>query len=261
MYLACTSESYAPLLDHHRLTVPEWFRLCAEELRIPAVEIEDRHIGEPTPQRLKEIRSAADRYGLEIVNVAFMNDFAFPDADRQAEIERTVRWIEAAPHLKTRFLRTFAGWPKGERQARWPTMIQALTSVARKAEAAGVRLVLENHNHDGFIQTADDVASIFDAVKSPALGLLLDSGNYLDGLASIQRTARLAWHVHAKFKHVQPDGRDANVDNQATLNCLRQAGYAGCVSVEYEGEEPGATAVPRALGYLRALITGKETTD
>src|SRR5712692_1764650 len=73
---------------------------------------------------------------------------------------------------------------------------------------------------------------------------------------SIERTARLAWHVHAKFTKVLPDGRDARVDHDRALGLLRAVGYAGCVSVEYEGDEPGTTAVPRALAYLHYCDTG-----
>jgi len=31
-------------------------------------------------------------------------------------------------------------------------------------------------------------------------------------------------------------------------------GYKGYVSVEYEGDAPSMTAVPRALTYLRSLV-------
>ena len=113
---------------------------------------------------------------------------------------------------------------------------------------------MENHNHGGFVQTADDVLAIFDAVASPALSLLLDTGNYVDGLASIRRTAKLARHVHAKFRQVGPDGRDRLVDHEAVIAELRQAGYAGCLSVEYEGEESPESAVPRAVAYMRRLL-------
>ncbi len=255
MYLACTSESYGSLLDDGRLSLADWFRLCAEELRLTAVEIEDRHIGEPTPARLAEVREAAARHKLEIVNIALMNNFGLADgARRHAEEARTLRWITASREVGSRFLRTFAGWPEGKREERWPDMLASLGRVAEAAERAGVRLVLENHNHGGFVQRAEDVLAIFRAVNSPALGLLLDSGNYLDGLASIGKTAHLAWHVHAKFKQVQPDGRDARIDQDGLLAALRAAGYQGCVSVEYEGEEPGPSAVPRAMSYLRAAI-------
>ena len=255
MDLACSSESYAKEIDAGRLTLVDWFRLSAEDLGLGAVEVEDKHVGPPTPEHLAELREAADRHKLEIVNIAFMNDFGVTDDIlRQEELVRTEAWMDISKQLRTRFLRTFAGWPEGDRAARWQPMIAALRAVAGEAERLGVQLVMENHNHRGFVQTAADVLAILEAVGSPALGLLLDTGNYLDGLVSIERTARLAWHVHAKFTKVLPDGRDARVDHDTAIALLRGAGYKGCVSVEYEGDEPGMTAVPRALAYLRGLV-------
>lgn len=254
MYLSCSSESYAPEIHEGRLSLTGWFRLCAEELGLRAVEVEDKHVGEPTAARIVELAAAASRLGLQIVNIALMNNFGLADgARRRAEEDRTVEWMGVSRDLGSRFLRTFAGWPEGDRAERWPAMIASLKAVCARAEAAAVPLVMENHNHGGFVQTADDVAAIFDAVGSPALSLLLDTGNFLDGRASIGRTARLARHVHAKFTRVGPDGRDARIDNDGAVDLLRAAGYRGAVSVEYEGEEPGRSAVPRALAHLRSL--------
>ncbi|HEX4835376.1 MAG TPA: sugar phosphate isomerase/epimerase family protein [bacterium] len=256
MYLACSSESYNDDLTAGSLTLADWFRICAEELGLRALELEDKHIGDPTPARLDELRGSAVRHGLEIVNIAFMNNFGVADdARRGAEEARTVAWMDVSRRLGSRFLRTFAGWPEGDRTARWPAMVGALRSVCARAATAGVRLVMENHNHNGFVQTGDDVEAILTAVGSPALGLLLDTGNYLDGTASIARTAARAWHVHAKFTRVDAGGRDARVDQEAALRHLRAAGYAGCVSVEYEGEESGRTAVPRIISYLRRVVS------
>jgi sugar phosphate isomerase/epimerase len=261
MYLACSSESYGADLDSGQMAIADWFRLCAEDLGLGAVEVEDRHIGTPTPARLAEVRAAADQYGLEIVNIAFMNNFGLADAARRAdEHRRTVTWMDASKTLQTGFLRTFAGWPEGNRLERWPEMIASLRATAKEAERRRVRLVMENHNHGGFVQTADDVETIFGAVASPALGLLLDTGNFVDGATSVERTVSRAWHVHAKFTRVLSDGRDARVGHDAVIPMLRTAGYAGCVAVEYEGDEAGATAVPRALRYLRTLITTQRCT-
>lgn len=255
MYLGCSSQSYADLLDAGRLSLVEWFRICAEDLGIGAVELEDKHIGDATPARLDDLRDAAARYHLEIVNIAFVNDFGVAEeARRRAEEARTVAWMDVSRRLGSRYLRTFAGWPEGDRGARWPAMLRALRAVCARAEIAGVRLVLENHDHGGFVQTADDVEAILGAVGSPVLGLLLDTGNYLDGMPSIVRTAARAWHVHAKFTSVGPDGRDPRIDHDAVLRALQAAGYAGCVSVEYEGEESGAEAVPRIVSYLRRTL-------
>ncbi len=255
MYLACSSESYNDEIGAGRLTLDDWFRLCRNDFGLPAVELEDKHIGDPTPARLDELRGLAQSHGLEIVNIALMNNFGVADASRrQGEITRTTEWMDTSKRLGTRFLRTFAGWPEGDRNARWPEMIRALQTVAAEADRRGVRLVMENHNHNGFVRTADDALAIFEAVPSRALGLLLDTGNYLDGLPSIERTVGRAWHVHAKFTRVQSDGRDGRVDHEPIVGLLRKHGYQGCISVEYEGQEAGRTAVPRALAYLRQLV-------
>jgi sugar phosphate isomerase/epimerase len=257
MYLGCTSESYSQALAAGRITLVDFIRICGEELGLEAVELEDAHIGSPTPERLAELRRAADRHRLEIVNIALMNNFGLADLDkRRAEEARTGQWMAASRQLGARFLRTFAGWPEGDRTARWPAMLEALRAVTLRAEREGVRLVMENHNHGGFVQTADDVLAIMDAVRSPSLALLLDTGNYLDGLASIRRTAPLARHVHAKFRQVGPDGQDALVDHAPVIAELRQAGYRGCLSIEYEGEEAPESAVPRAVAHLKRLLAG-----
>lgn len=257
MRVACSSQSYDDVLGDGRLTLVDWLRTMADELSLDAVELEDKHVGEPRSDRLEALRSAAARYGLVIANIAFMNDFGVADdARRRDEEARTREWMLAAERLGSRFLRTFAGWPEGDRAARWPAMIASLRSVCGEAERRGVRLVMENHNHGGFVQTGADAAAILSDVGSPALGLLLDTGNYLDGLASVEATAARAWHVHAKFTRVGDDGRDPGIDHDAILALLREAGYNGWISVEYEGAEPSRTAVPRALAYLRRAVLG-----
>ncbi len=257
MYLACSSQSYDDLLGSGKLGLTDWLRLCAEELGLAAVELEDKHVGEPTPGRLDALAEVADRHNLQIVNIAFMNNFGVADEERRRlEEVRAREWIGVALRLKSRFLRVFAGWPEGDRKSRWADMIASLKLVLPHAEDAGLRLVLENHDHGGFVQTAADVEAILQQVGSPALGLLLDTGNYVDGLASIERTARFAWHVHAKFARVAEDGRDLIVDHERVVPILREAGYRGCLSIEYEGPEPGRAAVPRIVGYLKGMVEG-----
>jgi len=255
MYLGCSSQSYDDVLKSGQLTLVDWFALAVEDLGVRAVELEDKHIGDPTPARLGQLRAAAERNGLEIVNIALMNNFGVADADRRdGEETRTLEWIDVARRLGSRYLRTFAGWPEGDREARWPAMVASLRAVCARAEAAGMPLVMENHNHGGFVQTAADVEAIFGAVASPALGLLLDTGNFLDGLPSIVRTASLARHVHAKCTRIASDGHDERIDNAGALRVVADAGYQGCVSVEYEGDEPSRTAVPRAVQFLRRVL-------
>ncbi|HET8999781.1 MAG TPA: sugar phosphate isomerase/epimerase family protein [bacterium] len=253
--LACSSQSYDDILEAGHMTLVDWLRFCAEELGLAGVELEDKHIGPPSDERIDALRAAAARYGVAIVNIALMNNFGVADDGRRRDEEaRTREWMAAGQRLGSRFLRTFAGWPEGDRAARWEAMIASLRAVCREAERRKARLVMENHDHGGFVQTSQDVTAIVEQVGSPALGLLLDTGNYLDGLASIAATAARAWHVHAKFTRVDGGGREPGIDHDAVIALLRQAGYDGWISIEYEGPEPSRTAVPRALGYLSQAI-------
>jgi sugar phosphate isomerase/epimerase len=91
-------------------------------------------------------------------------------------------------------------------------------------------------------------------VVHPALGHLLDTGNFVDGWPSVERTAHLAVHVHAKFWQVAPDGAEPTIDYPKLVAMLRRRGYDGWISFEYEAAEAEATGIPRALGYLRNLL-------
>ena len=74
-------------------------------------------------------------------------------------------------------------------------------------------------------------------VNHPALGHLLDTGNYVDGWPSVERTADLAVHVHAKFWQVALDGAEPSIDYPRLIAMLRRRSYAGWISFEYEAAD------------------------
>ena len=88
-------------------------------------------------------------------------------------------------------------------------MIVNLREAAAFAQAAGVRLGLENEA--GFTPSVAEHVRILEEVGSPALGLLLDTGNYPAGWPSVVKAAPRAVHVHAKFWKVAT-GRGRAVD-------------------------------------------------
>ena len=89
---------------------------------------------------------------------------------------------------------------------------------------------------------------------SPALGLLLDTGNYPAGWPSVVQAAPRATHVHAKFWKVGPGGEEPTMDYPALLSQLRGARYRDWITFEYEAAEPETTGLPRAFGYLHGLL-------
>lgn len=228
---------------------------CADVLRVAGVEFQDIHFPETRPAYLDRLRrSAADR-GLAIIGIGIHNDFGRRDEClRASEIVKVKQWVEVAERLGAPMVRVFAGWPEGSADERWADMIVALRDAASFAQAAGVRLALENEA--GFTPSVVEHVRILQEVGSPALGLLLDTGNYPAGWPSVEQAAPRATHVHAKFWSVGPSGEEPTMDYPKLLAGLRRAGYPGWITFEYEAQEPETTGLPRAFAYLRGLLEG-----
>jgi len=254
--LACSSWSYHRALAADRFSLLGWIEYCADTLQLDGVEIEDKHIEDASPAGLASVRAAIKDEGLALANLTTFNDFGLESENAlRSELDQVKRWVDHAALLEASSLRVFAGWPKGPRQAAWARMIPYLRQAAEYAQQRQIVLVLENHNHGGFIQTASDTQRALQQVNSPFLRPLLDTGNYLDGLVSVKQIVPQAQHVHAKLLRLDEQGRERDIDHDQILQWLREAGYQGFISVEYEGDEAERTAVPRGSGYLKRLLT------
>src|SRR5262245_33941302 len=194
---------------------------CATALRVAGVELQDIHFPQTRPAYLQTLRRAATDLGLHIIGVGVHNDFGRASATwRQSEIAKVKQWIEVAEQLGAPQVRVFAGHPEGRAAERWPAMIAALRGVADFAAQAGLRLALETHNRGALTPTACDQLRVSAAVAHPALGHLLDTGNYVDGWSSVEQTVDRAVHVHAKFWQVAPDGAEPTIDYPTLIGRL-----------------------------------------
>ncbi|MFQ5795690.1 MAG: sugar phosphate isomerase/epimerase family protein [Candidatus Bipolaricaulia bacterium] len=297
MKLACNTLSYNRSLKPTATVIPasppgdlDLFDLIerfANELRVGGIEIDGQHIVDRSSQTLKQIKRTCIDNGLTIASVTAYTNFGYRDPTQiRSEIDKVKAGVDLAVRLGTPILRIFAGRPEESREAQWGSMIEGLSQAAEVAESVGVVLGMENHNDDGFAESAEAVERIFSEVGSPWLRLNLDTGNYLDGLRSIEKTIPYTVHIHLKFLQVDEQGREMGIDYDAppgesmkvivveveehgevmrykqymtnltwVFDALREQSYRGFVSVEYEGqEEAGETAVPRAVEYVRRLI-------
>jgi sugar phosphate isomerase/epimerase len=255
MKLGCICGCFNRAFDAGTLDQRGFLERCATTLKVQGVELQDIHFPQTRSAYLQVLRRTAADLGLAIIGVGVHNDFGRAATTwRQSEIAKVKQWIEVAEALGAPQVRVFAGHPEGRASERWPAMIAALREVADFATRAGLRLGLENHNHGAFTQTADDQLRVLGDVNHPALGHLLDTGNYVDGWPSVERTAHLAVHVHAKFWQVAPDGAEPSIDYPKLIAMLRRRSYAGWISFEYEAAEDEATGIPRALAYLRRVL-------
>ncbi len=255
MKLGCICGSFNRSFDAGTMNQMRFLDRCSNELKVQGVELQDIHFPQTRPAYLQMLRRTARDLRLGIIGVGVHNDFGRADLTmRQGEVAKVKHWVEVAEQLGAPLVRVFAGYPEGNAGARWPAMIDSLREVAGFAGHAGLRLGLENHNHGAFTPTAAEFLRVLDEVKSPYLVPLLDTGNYVDGWPSVQKTLGLAAHVHAKFWKVAADGADEKVDYAKIIPALRAAGYDGWVTFEFEAEEPEATGIPRALSYLKRVL-------
>lgn len=257
MKLGCICGTFNRSFDDGSMNQIRFLSHCATDLQVQGVELQDIHFPQTRPAYLRMLRRTARDLGLCILGVGVHNDFGRADPTiRQSEVTKVKQWVEVAEQLDAPLIRVFAGYPEGDRQARWPAMIDSLRDVAEFARQAGLRLGLENHNHGAFTPTAAEFLRVLSEVKSPCLVPLLDTGNFVDGWPSLEKTLGTAAHVHAKFWQVAADGSDERVDYARIVPGLRAANYEGWVSFEYETPEPEATGIPRALAYLKRMLAG-----
>ena len=119
-----------------------------------------------------------------------------------------------------------------------------------KAQECGVILGLENHW--GLARTPEGLMRIVEAVNSPWLGVLMDTGNFLeDPYAKLQKIASKTVFVQAKTYMGGGEWYTLDLDYKRIASILDAVSYQGYVSLEMEGKESPDTAVPKSLEILR----------
>lgn len=202
---------------------------------------------------LAECRHLAHTTGIEICGTAVGNNFSYPKGapEREQQMAYVKQWIDNAVILGAPHIRVFAGkHPKGvsaedaERNAS-----EALEEAGEYAGKHGIFLGIENHDSIG---TADRLLRIVTAVKSPWVGVNLDTGNFraADPYAEMEGSAPYAINVQVKTK-LKVNGKEEEADLERVGNILRDAGYQGYVVLEYEENHDPYEGVPPVLDRMR----------
>ncbi|MDA0207609.1 MAG: sugar phosphate isomerase/epimerase [Acidobacteria bacterium] len=204
---------------------------------------------------LMSLRRKAYLAAVEIPAIAIRSNLCrSTDQQQQMEVAWLSHWVDVADKLGASHIRIFGGTvPDGatdDQAAGW--VVEILKRAAEYAGKKGVILGIENHG--GITLYGERVVSIVNAVDSPWVGINLDTGNFRrDPYREIEMCVPHA--VNAQFKTMMnfEDGRHEASDWDRVMKMFAASGYKGYVSLEYEGEEPVATAVPKYLAQLRDL--------
>ena len=270
--LGCMSLSYKDEFAANKLDL-EQFIERAYQLGLDGIDIHTRAFASLDPAYLRRIRMLAFRRGLALSYIGVSSNYGKPQDELAAEVATTKEWIDVAAFMGIPLVRVFAAWiPEGDREEDvWARMMPCLEEVAAYGEEKGVVVGLHNHNHGCVTRTGKDVRRIIESVNNPYFSHILDTGQYvgspgasgqrghedpaLNFYGSIEETAPLAVHVRCKIYRVQ-SGVEEWLNYPRIFEILRGVNYNGWLSVVYEGQdvEAEATAVPKAVRYLRGLM-------
>ena len=152
-----------------------------------------------------------------------------------------------APHI-----RVFAGkHPEGvDEDDAEQNAIEALAESAVYAAENQVYLGIENHDS---IATADRLLRIVRGVESPWVGVNLDSGNFIadDVYGEIAAASPYAVNVQLKTEMKIDGGKNREpADLERVIGILKDTGYEGFVTLEYEEDADPYEHVPPILEKL-----------
>ncbi len=255
MKLSCCAYSYRQLLTEGAMTLEGFLDVCAE-LGFNGVELTQYYFPQESDQYLAGLKREVFRRGLEVSGTAVGGNFINQDPEaRRKQIDHVKDWLVKSGKLGSPVMRVFAGYqPDGvDRRTAEGWVQDGLAECAPLAAECGVVLGLENHG--GVTADADGVLRLMKPfVDDPWVGLNLDFGNFTgDIYGQYACCAPLVVTTHAKLTVRQGEGREL-VDYRKVVRILREAGYKGCLSIEYEEDEDPVVGVDRFAAYLRGCI-------
>lgn len=227
------------------------------KLGLDAVEICQFHLPERSSAYLDQLRSALVDAGVTLVNMPIdVGNISDPNPSyREEDLAEIEEWMRAAAVLGSRTVRVNASFPLAHESAPLEVTIDSYRRLARIAESLALQLLIENHG--GITVDPEVIVRIVEAVGPARLKTLVDIGNFeplmsirreqrqgkelpkeidLTPLyAAIARIAPYAGLVHAKTHEFDERGRPLLLDVVRALRVVREAGYTGPISLEYEG--------------------------
>ncbi len=256
--LSLAAYSYRQWLDLKKPTMTLFdFIDLAADLPLDAVELTSYYFAETTDAYLDKIRAHADKKKLAISGVPVGNNFCVKDdKKRKVQVDLVKDWTARAAKLGAKTVRIFAGnLEKGETlamaQARVIAAMEECLEVAAKHD---VLLALENHG--GITATPEQLLALVKPIKSPHLGVNIDTGNFhtADPYADVATIAPYGVVCQIKTEVAPAGGKKAEADLGRYVKILKDANFHGYAAFEYEAAEDAKVAVPRYVKELRKLI-------
>ena len=242
----------------------------ASALGVEGVDILHRQMDSEERGYLSKLKRHAFLNGIDLICLSIHQDFVSPDPKfRERNIEHTKKCIRIAHDLGIPCIRlnsgtwgTVRGFSKlMELRGQEPVLegytlddgfnwcIESIEKCLPEAEKLGVHLALENHW--GLTTTPKGLLRIAKAIESPWLGVLMDTGNFLeDPYDKLEMIAPHTTFVQAKT-YWGGEWYTLDLDYKRIASILSKVNYNGYVSIEFEGKAPADEGVAKSVELLR----------
>lgn len=228
-----------------------------------------------------ELKDKARECGLKLSNYAVGADFLQgTDAEYEREIARVMREVDIAARLGVRRMRHDVASSEDLSIVNFHRHLERLAAACRRIAdyAAQYGIVTSVENHGYFIQASDRVLALVHAVDRDNFRTTLDVGNFLcvdeDPLSAVKKNLPYASMVHIKDFYYRPAGSDpgsgwfrtsngnylrgaiaghGDLNLREIIRAIKQSGYDGDISLEFEGMEDCRLGAAIGLDNVRRL--------
>ncbi len=233
------------------------------------------------PEWIHTIVDTAKNAGIQLSNYAIGANFADLDDDAwDREVERVKREVEHCAALGIKRMRHDVGSSSDLSISHFleqlPRLAEACRRVADYAAGFGITTSVENHGY--FIQHSDRVQALVKSVDRDNFKTTLDIGNFLcadeNPLVAVANNIKLASMVHVKDFYMREARRNpgegwfpssgghwlrgaiaghGDIDIPAVLGIIKNSGYDGYVSIEFEGMEECRKGTSLGFQYVKRV--------
>lgn len=246
----------------------------AAELGVDGIDILHRQMESEDNAYIQKLKKQAFINGIALTCLSIHQGFVTPDKEElKKHVDHTKKCIELAAKMGIPCMRLNTG--------RWNTIksfdelmknrgiepvlagytqddgfkwcIEGIQQCLATAEQNGVLLALENHW--GLGSTPEGMLRLHKAVNSPWLGLLMDTGNFLENpYSKLEMIAPHTNFVQAKTYYGGGEWYTLDLDYPRIVQILKKVNYRGYISIEFEGKEDGASGVKKSVEMLREAL-------
>jgi sugar phosphate isomerase/epimerase len=246
----------------------------AASLGLEGIDVLHRQMESEDNAYLQKLKKHAFVNGIAMTCLSIHQGFVTPDKEElKKHVDHTNQCIELAYKMGIPCLRLNTGrWntiksfddlmknrgiepilPGYTEDDGYKWCVDGIQQCLKKAEECGVLLALENHW--GLGSTPEGMIRIQDTVNSPWLGLLMDTGNFLeDPYDKLKMIAPRASFVQAKTYYGGGEWYSLELDYDRIVKILKDVNYHGYISIEFEGKEDAKSGVRKSVELLRKAL-------